>query len=532
MAAIKGLIVPITATYDGKGVNQATTALGKLESSAKSIAKTFAGLFVAEKIVSFGKAAVDAFAADQKAAAELTQTMTNLGLAFDTTGVQTYLTKLSELYGITKEKLSPAFLELVRYTKDTTSAQQLLQSALDISAGTGKDLLTVSTALGKAYGGNNTALSKLGAGLTQAQLKTNSFAQNMKVLNLTFKGDAKASAETFQGTLDRLKTTAHDAAVEVGGSLVASFSALGSLGASDPFHWIKTLGSDLSGIIYQATKFVIVTKDMFKGAFSSLHNTEAVKQTTKDLNQLNIQYNKTLVPYRQGLGITEADAIAKAQALKDSAANLILQKKLTAEANSQLLATKAKNVLDTAGKVLNLQNIEIQAALAQSSDYNINQRLQLQEDLLNGNATAAGALAQQILATNAAALQSSQIDPYGHWISGASDALTQIKALQDALAQNGAATFAITPALQASTASALDAANLDAANALVGADQVNTDTQSFLNSLVTNTSSSGSTKLDLTVTTSPGITVTQTQNATANGSPLTINRLTNNWGTY
>ena len=169
--------------------------------------------------------------------------------------------------------------------------------------------------------------------------------------------------------------------------------------------------------------------------------------------------------------------------------------------------------------------------MAQSSDYNINQRLQLQEDLLNGNATAAGALAQQILATNAAALQSLQIDPYGNWVSGATDALNQIKALQAALAANGASTFAITPALQASTASALDAANLDAANALSGADAINADIQSSIDALnsVINQNNALQGSINLNVSATPGLVVNATQAATANGTALNINRLTYNF---
>jgi hypothetical protein len=465
MAAIKGLNIPITATYDGKGVKSAESSIGALESQARKLVKTFTGLFAAEKLISFGKAAVDAFAADQKASYELTNTLSNLGVAFDSVKVDNYISKLSELYGITKDKLDPAFANLIRFTRDVASAQSLMQTALDVSAGTGKDLQAVTTALGRAYSGNTTALARLGIGLSSAQLKSNSFAQNMKILNALFHGDANAAALSYQGTMDRLKNTVHDASVEIGGSLVNAFTALAGAGSSS-FNWIKTLGDDISSVVYGATKLVISIKDVLnpvqwiKGPSAILNN------LTKDQANLAVQFNKTLVPYKEGLGLTRSDAIAKATITKTASQNLAIQKQITTQTQAQLAAEKAKQVLTGAGAVTDLQQIQLQAALAQTNDFQTQQRLQLQEDLLNGNATAAGALAQQILAANAQALQSQQIDPYGKWSQGAADALANIKALQAQLATAGASTYMITPETQAQSAAALDLANADAATVI------------------------------------------------------------------
>jgi hypothetical protein len=79
-----------------------------------------------------------------------------------------------------------------------------LQLALDISASTGKDLGSVTSALSKAYLGNNTALSKLGVGISKADLKAKSFQEITAELSKTFAGSATASANTFQGSIDKL----------------------------------------------------------------------------------------------------------------------------------------------------------------------------------------------------------------------------------------------------------------------------------------------------------------------------------------
>jgi hypothetical protein len=108
---------------------------------------------------------------------------------------------------------------LIRSTKDATKAQELQSLALDIAAGTGKDLKTVSEALGKAYDGNLGALKKLGVGIDESIIKSKNFDAAAAALSKTFEGQASKQAETFQGKMARL-TVAFDEAKETVGSYV------------------------------------------------------------------------------------------------------------------------------------------------------------------------------------------------------------------------------------------------------------------------------------------------------------------------
>jgi hypothetical protein len=108
---------------------------------------------------------------------------------------------------------------LIRSTKDATKAQELQSLALDIAAGTGKDLKTVSEALGKAYDGNLGALKKLGVGIDESIIKSKNFDAAAAALATTFEGQASKQAETFQGKMARL-TVAFDEAKETVGSYV------------------------------------------------------------------------------------------------------------------------------------------------------------------------------------------------------------------------------------------------------------------------------------------------------------------------
>ena len=537
MAAVKGLLIPLSVAYDARGLNKATTELGAFEGVVNKLQKRLVGVFAVDKVLAFGKATVEAFAADQKAAAEFGMTLANLGLANAITQSTEFITKLSEIYGITKDQLEPAFATLARATRSATESQSLLQTALDISAGTGKDLASVTLALSKAYGGNNAALSRLGAGLTKAQLAHNTFAQNVKILNSVFKGDAKAAADTFQGSIDRLKNTAHDASVEIGGSLVNAFTALAGSG-SNSFNWVKTLGDDISKAVYWATKLAISIKDVLNPAQWVKGPSAILNQLTKDQANLEVQFNKGLVPYREGLGLTRQDAIAKANILKSANQNLAVQKQITAQANAQVLAAKAKAVLDAAGRVTDLQQIEITAALMQTRDQQTIDRLNLQKALLDQNATAAGDLAQKVLAANLAALQSTAIDPFGNWTTGALAAINSIKDLQAQLAKLGSATISAPTVVSTTTAAAVTAADIINGTGYVSSQGVssNDPNAGTFAQYYQGTSGGlyGSTPVNVVVSVDKsGNLIANVQNglnqATANGSPNNINRLNYNF---
>jgi hypothetical protein len=91
--------------------------------------------------------------------------------------------------------------------------------ALDIAAGTGKELSAVSEALGKAYDGNLGALRRLGVGIDDSIIKSKDFDAAALALSKTFEGQASQQADTFQGKMARL-TVAFDEAKETVGSYV------------------------------------------------------------------------------------------------------------------------------------------------------------------------------------------------------------------------------------------------------------------------------------------------------------------------
>jgi hypothetical protein len=159
--------------------------------------------------------------ADEAAQAKLATTLKNVTGATKNqiAAIEDYITKTALANGVTDDDLRPSLDRLIRSTKDATRAQELQALALDIAAGTGKELSAVSEALGKAYDGNLGALKRLGVGIDDSIIKSKDFDAAALALSKTFEGQASKQAETFEGKMARL-SIAFDEAKETVGSYV------------------------------------------------------------------------------------------------------------------------------------------------------------------------------------------------------------------------------------------------------------------------------------------------------------------------
>jgi hypothetical protein len=207
-----------------KKLGEADKAVETNASKIADFGKKAAAAFVvaAAAAVAYGtKLAVDGV----KSAIEDEQAQLRLAAALKTaTGATDAQIKATEEYirqtqlatGITDNDLRASFQRLSVSTKDTTQSQKLLNLAIDISKGTGKELSTVVEALSKGYEGQDTRLVRLGIGITQADAKAMDFTETTKVLTNLYGGAAAANAETFQGRIDRLKQAFSEAQEEIG----------------------------------------------------------------------------------------------------------------------------------------------------------------------------------------------------------------------------------------------------------------------------------------------------------------------------
>jgi len=230
MAGNRTLKLSILADVDDlkKKLNQSSTEVegfaGKLQKFGKVAGAAFAAAGVAA-VAYAGKLAVDGVKAaieDEAAQLRLATSLENVTGATKATIAQTedYILKTSLATGVTDEKLRPSLDRLVRSTKDVEQAQKLQTLAINIAAGTGKDLQAVSEALAKAHDGNFTALKKLGGGIDENIIKSKDFDAATASLAKTFEGQASKQAETFQGRMDRLKVAFDEGKEAVGAQLL------------------------------------------------------------------------------------------------------------------------------------------------------------------------------------------------------------------------------------------------------------------------------------------------------------------------
>lgn len=191
---------------------------GKVAAAAFAAAAAAAAAYAGKLAIEGVKAAIEDEAAQKRLASAL-ENVTGATEA-QIKAVEEQILKTSLATGVADDKLRPALQRLAVATGDVTKAQDLLKLALDISAATGKDVESVSNALAKAYEGNNTALTRLGVGISATEAKTLGFDGTVKQLANTFGGAAATQANTFEGQINRLKVSFDEAKESVGAALL------------------------------------------------------------------------------------------------------------------------------------------------------------------------------------------------------------------------------------------------------------------------------------------------------------------------
>lgn len=232
---VSKIAIQIASEFTGsKAFKQAETSTQKLQRQVKNLGRSLGLALGTAAIVKFGKASVKAFAEDDNAARSLAKTLENLGLNTRYAGSELngYISRLEQQTGVLDDELRPAMDRLLRATGSITKSQELLALALDISAGTGKDLTAVSQGLQKAYLGNNASLGRLGVGLTKAELSSSSFLDIQTKLTTLFAGQAKDAADSFQGSLNKLTIASNNAKEAIGKGLVEALAILTGGGGS------------------------------------------------------------------------------------------------------------------------------------------------------------------------------------------------------------------------------------------------------------------------------------------------------------
>ena len=366
---MSNIVIDIAAEFTGKNAfKKAETSTDKLSKNVKSLAKTLGAAFGTQQILAYGKAAVKAAAEDEKAQKQLALALKNVGLGRDVAASEGYIQKLQKEYGILDDNLRPAYQTLAVATRDTAQSQKLLLLAMDISASKSLDLGAVTKALSRAYLGNTTALSRLNTGISKADLQSKSFEEITAELSKTFAGSATQSANTFQGSLDKLSVASANAQEIIGQGLINALKGLGEDNSIDSLATdMENLATKISGAIQGIGLMIEALQKI-----PSIPGLGAITQLDKFFQFTNIGLAlKLFEAANRGSANNPAEGLAHLAELEAryTAATLKSSKKLTAEELKQLKAKQLKAAIDKANlalgkadEVFDLEKIGLQAA--------------------------------------------------------------------------------------------------------------------------------------------------------------------------
>jgi hypothetical protein len=369
------ILIDLAAEFTGKkAFKQAESATDKLSKSAKSLAKTFGVAFGTAAVLGYAKASVKAAAADQKAQKQLALALKNVGLERDAASAESYIQRLQSEFGVVDDLLRPSYQQLAVATRNTAETQRLMGLALDLSASTGKDLSAVTGALSKAYLGNNTALSKLGVGISKADLKTKSFKDITDELAKTFKGSAAASAATFAGSMAKLGVASENVKEIIGTGIIDALTTLSNDKTVDnlatSMEDLATYTADVIrgiGILTNSIKNIpglgglngaaIVQAIPILGSYITLLNEAGRK--ARQIAEVGAQKN----PIQAGTYLKNQKAITKStQDQQKAQAKILADKKLGAAID------KANLALNKATDVFDMDKIQLNAAMINQAE--------------------------------------------------------------------------------------------------------------------------------------------------------------------
>jgi len=377
------LNITIASVFAGKkAFADAAKQTLSLNSQVKNLAKSYVGLFTAQRLGRAGFNAAKAFAADDKAAQVLTRSLDNLGLAFADPSVRSFISELEKTFGVLDDQLRPAFQRLLTTTGDVAKSQSLLRTALNLSAASGVDVITVAGDLSKGYVGQTRALAKYGIGLTQAELKAMSFEEVQTRLNALFGGQAQLAANSYSGSLDKLTVAAANAQEAIGRGLVDALSVLGGGGTGgleNSISLVDKLSTGLETLIRRLGVGAAQGRALLSGNLSQFR---AIGEA---------EMNRNKIPS----GITPAIAAELKKAAAEKA-SLKRSKEQTVAITKQTKAIKEQTALQKAGTLFDLEQTQIVAALKGKISEDERDRLKLQLALITGNTTEASRLAGEI----------------------------------------------------------------------------------------------------------------------------------------
>lgn len=222
-----------------KEVQVVVSAKDLASGTLNKIGGILAGAFSVAAITAFGKAAVESASEQEQAEVKLAQALGHVS--------QGLLGQASALQKTTKyadEQIINAQASLAMFTKNEAQLKQLTKATLDFAAAKGMDLTSAADIVGKSLGSETSMLGRYGIATEGAANSTERFASIMQGLESHFGGQAVAQANTFSGSIAKMKNQFGETLEVIGNVIVKNPVVIKGIGLmSEAFsnlaEWLK-----------------------------------------------------------------------------------------------------------------------------------------------------------------------------------------------------------------------------------------------------------------------------------------------------
>jgi hypothetical protein len=394
---VANIFVAASATWNGKALKKAKQDVSVFDKQVKKLGTTLLGVFSARALYNYSKNAVKAFAADEKAAKSLEVQLKNTGFAFSSPAVELYIANLQRATGVLDDQLRPAFQQLLTVTGSITLSQNALNTALNVSAATGRSLTEVTAALAKGYAGNTTSLTRLGAGLSKATLKAGDMDAILTELNNKFAGQAQARLTTYAGKMDLLRVASENVKEEIGKGILGALDALGKdTNLDETTAKMEKLGKTTGQTITGLGVLLKTLSDIpGLGALGRAAYETSTFGLLARLARENQKGKFPTAPARETPAQGRILAAQRRQEIKASQDLLKLKKQ-------EVATLKAKTAIDQLKDKFDIERIGLTKALNESTDEETKLRIRAQIAILDNNEALAKKILEEMKAAEAA----------------------------------------------------------------------------------------------------------------------------------